>query len=780
MAITTSAQNSNETSMTPDTNQISANQCQTTSLIPLWVTITFASLSFFMIIVTIAISVKHLKNEHKFDETPVLLSLEMSSESDGNKSTDSEKKSIESTDKMRSDPNPLVEPSTKSPSDTSPDTVPLSIAMIFHPNTTQSNMSEEKEEYTRPDHVEDKPLEMTLHPDRESIEPAKSQDISVRDKRKRTDDPYTYSRLSTASNPQWNQLSITNRIKLIVIDVCSRKAIYLPVVAHFADTATDFASIVEFGLVANNTEPHDCGGLNVMYLFVLSICAMVAYRVLSAYKIWQITDSSCTRTILQLFDVELYHVLYFSHQWGLKGKSSPQRMLSVLESVFESAPQSVIQLVYLMHTSNGSSVVIASTILSFVNLTMSIVSDDKQSINIQYVALDENEEMFWKFIGSSICLYCFRIMDVCCKLLIYAFAWRFVNGYTCFALLLVDVLMSIALYAKTKTTDALLGVIAMPISLGGVDFKRLLYSYRCFTCCESLAVVVFIWIWVMVYNDDVFEGYILGLWIFCTVGIYLKLWCGGGVLWLTDVDTELAIKERTNLCGLLQNKQYDDAIELLLFKNLSIASAIQEVSRDYRYYGSLLHIAIKSSNDKVVYAVSQEWLDKDTFDGHDTELTSAIQDKRLHHVEFILISPQLDIEYLMKGPSLMSAFCVVISVGDIKTMNLLIQSLHRVANKKHDPMAEIAHVLNNGDANCKYTLFHDAVSSGRSLEWFVLLYAAYGSTSNANAALFSNTSTPLLKMINGLKLYDHDKWTKQELTEWINNKRLCYLWDYDY
>ena len=45
------------------------------------------------------------------------------------------------------------------------------------------------------------------------------------------------------------------------------------------------------------------------------------------------------RVLLQLLDLELFHILYLSHTVDLKGSSSPQRMLRVLEAVFEAAPQ---------------------------------------------------------------------------------------------------------------------------------------------------------------------------------------------------------------------------------------------------------------------------------------------------------------------------------------------------------------------------------------------------------------------------------------------------------
>eukprot|EP01083_Nonionella_stella_P193996 715854_1 len=150
-----------------------------------------------------------------------------------------------------------------------------------------------------------------------------------------------------AASNDWNEASFCQKIKLCARDVWGRKSIYLPLVSHLADSTTDIASIVEFGIIGSTYSEKECG-VNVWWLFALSIGCMLFYRIISAYKMYQITDGSWKRAILQLLDLELYHVLYFSHKWRLNGTSSPQRMIGVLEAVFEAAPQSVIQLTYLL------------------------------------------------------------------------------------------------------------------------------------------------------------------------------------------------------------------------------------------------------------------------------------------------------------------------------------------------------------------------------------------------------------------------------------------------
>ena len=103
------------------------------------------------------------------------------------------------------------------------------------------------------------------------------------------------------------------------------------------------------------------------YTFAFSIVFLVVYRAFSAYKIWQISsvddvefvadeDGSVEkkakrkrwwRVFAQLWELEIFEILYLSDKYGLKGDSAPQRMLAVIVAVVEAGPevQSLLQCV---------------------------------------------------------------------------------------------------------------------------------------------------------------------------------------------------------------------------------------------------------------------------------------------------------------------------------------------------------------------------------------------------------------------------------------------------
>eukprot|EP01084_Bolivina_argentea_P067649 123161_1 len=193
----------------------------------------------------------------------------------------------------------------------------------------------------------------------------------------------TSTSATTDTTNDWTSLSYFGKFKLWIVDVLHRKSVYGPLVAHLADTASDFAAVVEFYEISKTSNPEDCNGLNTWYLFYLSIGCMALYRVISSYAIWRITGS-IKRVTLQFIDVELFEVLHLSHQLGLKGASSPQRLIQCLEAVFEASCQSVLQLVYLINTGNLGGIISISSILSFINLTMTIIADDKKFIDAEF------------------------------------------------------------------------------------------------------------------------------------------------------------------------------------------------------------------------------------------------------------------------------------------------------------------------------------------------------------------------------------------------------------
>ena len=105
----------------------------------------------------------------------------------------------------------------------------------------------------------------------------------------------------------------------------------------------------------------------------VTIVFLVVYRVFSAYKVWQLSDVDDVefvrdkdgsvkkkttrkrwwRVLAQLWELEIFEILYLSDKYGLKGDSAPQRMLALIVAVVEAGPevQSLSQCVNVLYLS---------------------------------------------------------------------------------------------------------------------------------------------------------------------------------------------------------------------------------------------------------------------------------------------------------------------------------------------------------------------------------------------------------------------------------------------
>eukprot|EP01084_Bolivina_argentea_P111465 198849_1 len=117
-------------------------------------------------------------------------------------------------------------------------------------------------------------------------------------------------------NQKFRQSGYFKQLKMWLSDVWKRKSCYIPLIAHLFDQITDTAVAVQFYQLAqtksDNGEWTDCNGLNIWYLFILTVLSMLIYRVMSSYLIYT-TTKSIRRCILQILDLELFETLYINY-----------------------------------------------------------------------------------------------------------------------------------------------------------------------------------------------------------------------------------------------------------------------------------------------------------------------------------------------------------------------------------------------------------------------------------------------------------------------------------
>eukprot|EP01084_Bolivina_argentea_P067013 122137_1 len=163
------------------------------------------------------------------------------------------------------------------------------------------------------------------------------------------------------------------------------KSIYFSALVHIYDIATDVGIIVDWGaqMIKENRADHpsdDVRDVNMTGLFTTAVVAFFLYRFVSAGFVYEFTGKF-GRACVQWLDLEIYHAIYITHKLGRDEAGNLQRWLQKFEAIFESAPQALLQIVYIVKTADYGPAIISSIILSFFSVAARFTSDDKIFFN---------------------------------------------------------------------------------------------------------------------------------------------------------------------------------------------------------------------------------------------------------------------------------------------------------------------------------------------------------------------------------------------------------------
>eukprot|EP01083_Nonionella_stella_P014429 40541_1 len=318
---------------------------------------------------------------------------------------------------------------------------------------------------------------------------------------------------------------------------------------------------------------------------------MALYRMISSYIIYRLTKS-WIRVFTQLMDLELFRILYVSHKYKISRKSSPQRLIAMLESVFEAAPQALLQLIFVMKIDGWNSIILSSVILSLFNLTSSTISDDKM---LEGFTFDRSKTpLNWKDKLKTLpWLYVFRLCDIPPHLLCLCVLWIFIDGYTLTIVICIDCFIVLIVYWITKCADALMGLVALPLSLGDTNLGMLLMgAFWWYRMLWIVAVNITLWVYFMrstkpsdksiLFNTmDWFASlpssdkspFVISLWLFASLASILKFPIIWGLYKHVDGKWYETAKERGNMAAMCEQTLYSDVMELMFYIHISPKSS---------------------------------------------------------------------------------------------------------------------------------------------------------------------------------------------------------------
>lgn len=159
--------------------------------------------------------------------------------------------------------------------------------------------------------------------------------------------------------------------------VWNKRRIYLALLSHVWDQATDVGVILEFYYLwqAQKADPSICTHLTLSWFFLSSVFVLVLYRTVSAVIIG--LNTTWIQGISQFFDLELFHTIVINYKLKTDKPCNPQRWINSMEASFESGPQTLIQFIYLTTSGQFSNfLIVTSFVFSFISIVGRTVSDD--------------------------------------------------------------------------------------------------------------------------------------------------------------------------------------------------------------------------------------------------------------------------------------------------------------------------------------------------------------------------------------------------------------------
>ena len=317
-------------------------------------------------------------------------------------------------------------------------------------------------------------------------------------------------------------LNITQKLskipfyKLWFIVVWKLRNVYGPLAVHLFDILTDILVIISWYKFPDIQGD----GIDPIVMANCAIIVLLFHKFISIVAFWA-KEKSIKRCLLQLFDLLIFQEIYLSHQrvtTHFKHQSkaldsnkitdktkedtiettSSFKYVRNLEAVFESIPQSILQLVFIIRIGWQSdkndvllAIFIASMVQSIISMTNSILKNDNQ-----YMTLPKwhKHRQRWlptiPFVKHAIC----RLAEVLYRIGLCALFWAVCGGVPFAIFISVEIILLLGIVVGWDDTANRLNaedwclriqeLVIMPSELVYAQpFEDLLYGVKLITLC---------------------------------------------------------------------------------------------------------------------------------------------------------------------------------------------------------------------------------------------------------------------------------------------------------
>eukprot|EP01083_Nonionella_stella_P273194 926654_1 len=228
----------------------------------------------------------------------------------------------------------------------------------------------------------------------------------------------------------------SGKLKFLFSSINRKRAMYLAILIHIFDTATDIGVVLDWHRLSQyeaQGKDHNLEGMDMKGFFYLSIGVLLFYRLVSSMIIFGMTYS-VKKTLLQLLDLELFETILINWRLGRDQPCDPQVFIQKLEGIFESAPQAVLQMMYIWKSNSTTDIdylVVMSLTFSLVSLSSRFSTDDEklfQTRSAHFHSKCSNREE-WECGEYYFYRRIWRILDVTSRICVLCLVWVCIGGW---------------------------------------------------------------------------------------------------------------------------------------------------------------------------------------------------------------------------------------------------------------------------------------------------------------------------------------------------------------
>ena len=227
----------------------------------------------------------------------------------------------------------------------------------------------------------------------------------------------------------------------------SFKRLYLAIIPHIFDQATDIAVIYEYYLLQSNNNIKNA--IDTSYLFWISIILMLLSRLVSSIAIYKLTKN-INDLLLGLLDLAMAKAIYVGYLLKRESPTNIQRYIGLLEATLEAFPQLLISTFYITtvvaHNDTNiklNPLIPTSLVFSLYSLTARVASDDKTIYTTDWQNLEFKTSckklkkckcINWRYILRVL----MRFMEISSRLILYVLLWINFGGLATGIILLFE------------------------------------------------------------------------------------------------------------------------------------------------------------------------------------------------------------------------------------------------------------------------------------------------------------------------------------------------------